>query len=455
MSDKLAAAIDTAIKAKAYGRFQLKIALLCAVVTGFDGYDISSAGIATPALADAWKLHPQAFTSALVWGSIGLFLGAMVSGPIGDRFGRKRALVAATAVFGAFSLLCALAASVPMLTAMRFGAGLGLGAAIPLTVALVSDYTPSARHGQVVASMATGFPLGAMIGGLAASQIVHQYGWQSIFVIGGLAPLLYVPVLLAFLPESAQFLARREGLSERVKVLLARSGVAPGDLQPAVEAAPRAAGNPVFSLFRDGMAARTLLLWLVLTMNFLVTYLLLSWLPSLFHTEGLSTGQSILATTLFQPGGLVGGLLIGWFCDRFGSEASLICTVLIGALFVALLGLFPAPFPMTLLIMAGIGFGIGGSQMSMNALAGALYPPTFRATGVGWALGVGRLGNIFGPFVGGIMLSLGWAPHAIILTALAPALVAVAALTGLGLTRRGAHSPAPPAPRPRTASRPV
>ena len=412
------------------------MAILCAVVTAFDGYDISSAGIAAPALADAWRMAPQAFTPALVWGSIGLFVGAVSSGLLGDRLGRKASIVVAVLLFGVFSILCALAPSVPMLTLFRFGTGLGLGAAIPLTVALASDYTPRACHAQAVASMATGFPLGAAIGGFAAARLVHAYGWQSIFIIGGVAPLLYLPVLAALLPESPQVLARREGLSDRVRGLLSRMGA---ELEPAdIAAAPRhqARTQALTVLFGQGFAGRTLLLWAALSLHFLVTYLLLSWLPSLFHAEGLTTGQSILATTMFQPGGLVGGLAIGWFCDRFGAERSLVCTVLIGAVFIAILGLAAMPFTGTLLIMAGVGFGVGGSQMSMNALAGALYPPQVRATGVGWALGIGRLGNIVGPFVGGVMLTFHLLPHVIILTALGPAIGVALALSSLGFLNR-------------------
>ena len=437
MSDRLASTIDRTIKAGAFGAFQLRVALLCAVVTAFDGYDITSAGIATPALADAWHLHPQAFTVTLTWGSVGLFLGAISSGLIGDRFGRKVSLVAVTALFGLFSVLCGLSVSVPMLTVMRFGAGLGLGATIPLAVALVSDYAPSARHSQVVASMVTGFPLGALLGGLAASQIVHRYGWSSIFLIGGIAPLLYVPILAWLLPESIQVLARREGLSGRVRALLAKMRIVLNSAEMAADGPEAPAPvNTVAALFAPRYAPRTALVWIVLALHFLLASLLVSWMPSVFHAEGLSTGQAILATIMFQPGALAGGLLVGWLCDRFGSEITLASAVLVGVLFVLALGLLPTPLVAKMVLIAGIGFGLGGSQASMNALAGAVYPPQFRATGVGWALGAGRLGNIFGPLTGGLMLSVGGSPRAVILSAVAPAMMVMLALMGLRALRR-------------------
>jgi MFS transporter, AAHS family, 4-hydroxybenzoate transporter len=437
MSDQLARAVDNAIKNRSYGRFQLRVALLCAFVTAFDGYDISSAGFATPALSDAWHLPPQQFTAALVGGSIGLFVGALAAGPMGDKMGRKVPLMLAVLIFGLFSVLSAASVSLPMLIAMRFITGLGLGAAIPLTVALVSDYTPTARHGAVVASMATGFPLGAMIGGVVASRLVQDYGWQSIFLIGGILPLLYLPVLLIWLPESVQFLALREGLSERVRALLKHLEIEPKEAI-AGTAVVVERKNPLMLLFSNGYATRTILLWIVFTMHFLTTYLLLSWLPSLFHAEGMSTGDAIFATAMFQPGGLIGGLLIGWLCDYFGAERTLAITVTIGAAFVVALGLMMVPFIGTILLILGVGFGIGGSQMSMNALAGAVYPPQFRSTGAGWALGIGRLGNIFGPFLGGAMLSFGVPPTLIIIVAALPAILVISSLTILGRVRRNA-----------------
>jgi AAHS family 4-hydroxybenzoate transporter-like MFS transporter len=424
-----------AINSRKFGGLQVRVAAMCTVITGIDGYDIASAGFSVPVLSDLWHLPPQAFTQVLVLGSIGLFFGALLSGPAGDWFGRKPSLIGAVFVFGLFSVLSALSGSLTVLTLMRFLTGLGLGAAIPLTVALVSDYTPRARHAAVVASMATGFPLGALLGGLVAAKVVQNYGWQSVYLIGGVVPLLYVPFLIAWLPESLQFLVRRDGISQRVAGMLKTMDITlqPIDAVAALSAA--SAGNPVFALFSDGFAVRTILLWIVFAMNFLTTYCLLNWLPSLFHSGGMTNGEAIFATTMFQPGGLIGGLLIGHLCDRFGAERTLVVTVLIGAVFVVLLGFVSLPFFGTVLVMMGIGFGNGGSQMSMNALAGAVYPPQFRSTGTGWALGIGRLGNIFGPWVGGIMLSFGWAPQSIILTTAVPVLVVAAALTALRIVR--------------------
>jgi MFS transporter, AAHS family, 4-hydroxybenzoate transporter len=435
MSEQVMRAVDTVIKKAPYSGFQLRVAVMCSLVTAFDGYDISSSGFATPALSDAWQMPPQAFTPALLAASIGLFVGALGSGPTGDLLGRKMSLIGAVFIFGLFSVLSATAGSLPVLVALRFVTGLGLGAAIPLTVALVSDYTPNARHAGVVASMASGFPVGALIGGVVASRLVHDYGWQSIFLIGGVLPLAYVPVMLVWLPESVQFLALRDGLSDRVRALLARMNLDPKQI--GLDAtAPVVRENPLVLLFSDGYGTRTLLLWVVFSMHFLTTYLLLSWLPSLFHAEGMSTGDAIFATAMFQPGGMVGGFLIGWLCDRFGAERTLITTVLIGAAFIVALGLLTVPFTGTVLLIAGIGFGIGGSQMSMNALAGAVYPPHFRSTGAGWALGIGRLGNIFGPFVGGVMLAFGLPPTLIIMVAAIPALVVIATLAALDVVRR-------------------
>ncbi len=389
------------------GRLHVRVGALCFMVLFLEGYDITSMSYAIPSLIEAWHVKPPQFTTALTAGSFGLLFGALSAGVMGDRLGRKPVLIGCTAVFGLFSLLTAFSTGLVSLAVLRFFTGLGLGGGIPIAIALATDYAPLRNPRRLVILMSAGISVGNTMGGFIAAQMVKLTGWQAIFVVGGLLPLLVIPVLVRFMPESRAL----------------RS----------VDPAARKT-TPV-DLFRHGLAVRTSILWMVNLFNLVGNYFILFWLPAILHAKGLTPSAAILATTMYALGSIMGALITAPIVDRFGVERIIAGILCLGALCVLAVGSFELPFPLLCVVVGGAGIGIGGCQHGINSVSGALYPPAMRATGAGWALGFGRIGQIGGPLIGGTLLGMGWASRDIFLAASGPAACVAIGMATLGWLR--------------------
>lgn len=371
-------------------RVHLRVAWLCGAVLLLEGYDLAAVGYAIPSLVDAWKVQPSMFTHAITAGNIGLMMGSLCAGLLGDWLGRKPVLVSCVIAFGFFSLLSALAQSPTQLEALRFLTGLGLGGGLPIAVALTSDFAPQPSNGQLVIVMMTAVPIGFTAGGLLASWLVSIFGWPAIFVAGGLLPLSAVPLLAFSLPDASASFTRRRSVTL------------------------------VASLFQDGLARRTLLLWLINTLSYLGIYFILSWMPAILHASGISSSKAILGTTIYGLGVIATPLLTALAVERFELESVLTAGLAIGALSVLAIGISNPSFGLLSLLLCGVGVG-GGCQAGINTLSALAYPPPIRSTGTGWALGAGRVGTITGPLVGGLLLGLGFRTQSMFLAAAIPA----------------------------------
>ena len=429
------AAVDVAdfIDAQPVGIFQIKLLLICATVLLLDGFDTTAIGYVAPALAKEWNIGKGALGPVFSAGLFGLMIGALLFGPLADRVGRKKIVIFSTLAFGIGTLLTAFVNDVNTLLVIRLLTGLGLGGAMPNTVALTSEFSPHRRRATMVMVMFVGFSIGAALGGLLAAALIPQFGWRSVFVVGGAAPLVLAPILAARLPESVRFLALTGGADARVAQLLARvnakAGFAPTTRFVVDE--PALTGIPVQHLFRDGRTVPTLLLWVVFFMSLLDIYFLTNWLPTVQHDLGASIALAAVIGSMFQIGGIVGTFALGSVIDRFSFRA-LALVYFIAVFAVGAIGQFGhSPFLVTVAIFVA-GFCIVGGQIAANALAAGFYPTSVRATGVGWALGVGRVGAIVGPLVGGILLSLKWGVGELFMTAAGAALCAALAAFVLG-----------------------
>lgn len=380
----------------------LRAVILCALVIALDGFDAQSIAYVAPSITAAWGLKPAAFGTVFSSGLVGLTIGALLLSPLADRFGRKPLILVSVLLFGAFSLLTASSQTIGQLTLYRLATGIGLGGAMPNLVALTSEHAPQRLRSSLVMLMFCGFPLGSVAAGFVSAPLIAGFGWSSVFIVGGVLPLLLLPVLLVALTEPPA-----QGRKAAIK------------------------GSPLPELFRHGRAGMTVLLWTAFFMNLLVMYFLVNWLPSLLRGAGLSLTVAILSSTLLNLGGAVGALVLGRFLDRYNPYRILGSVYASAALSIIVLAASGTSAALLLTAAALAGVGIVSSQIGLNAVCARLYPGEIRATGVGWALGIGRVGSILGPLLGGVLLNWGFEAHTILLTAALPASLAALAVFGL------------------------
>jgi AAHS family 4-hydroxybenzoate transporter-like MFS transporter len=417
---------------------QYLVVALCFAVAMIDGFDTAAVGFIAPALGRDWTLTSVQLAPVFGAGLAGLMIGALFVGPLADRFGRKPLMLASITWFGLMCLASARAGSLSQLVALRFLTGLGLGGAMPCAVALVAEHCPERRRGVLVTTMFCGFTVGSALGGVVTAGLIGAYGWRSVLILGGVAPLALVPFLAWLLAESPRFLAANGADARHVAALLKR--IAPHErVEGPFVSAPGVArsSGAVRQLFTPGVAVETLLLWLTFFVSLLVIYLLSSWLPTLIVGSGESLETAALVTAMFQAGGTLGAVALGWLMDRAEPHRVLAWAYIFAGVFIAAIagGIVTAAIAGVAVFAAG--FCLSGSQTGINALAAALYPTECRSTGVGWANGAGRTGSVLGAVGGGTLvaadLPLPWVFAAIG----APAFVAGAAVYALGRHRAG------------------
>lgn len=413
------------IDAQRLGARQYLTILLCGLVMFLDGFDTQSISYMAPMIAKDWHLSRDMlgpiFSSALV----GLMVGYLLLAPLSDRFGHRRMMIVSTVAFGILTAINALTTNVTELMALRFLTGLGLGAAIPSAVALTSEYTPKRLRATCVLVIYCGFSLGFVVAGAAAAWLLPLYGWRSLFWVGAAAPLLLAIPLATSLPDSLDFLIRRRVPAERIWAALrnVNTNVPGGSLTFLTDAVDEK--TSIASLFRPGRTLGTVLLWAVFFLNLAEFYALQSWLPSILTSLHYSLNTVALATTLTTVGGIVIAVIIGPAMDRLGAYRSLATLYFLGVVFVAMMGLAiksPEWVLMTATFFAGVC--ISGGQKSAIALSAIFYPAANRSTGVGWALGIGRLGGIGGPLLLGALLGLKFEADTIFYAAAVPMLIA-------------------------------
>lgn len=405
----------------------LLLALCCLIVTT-DGMDVAIMGFLAPGITKEWDISKAAFGLVMSAAPVGLAIGALVIGPLSDRFGRKRLLMVAVAWFGLCSILCSQANSVGQLSFLRFLTGLGLGAAMPNSTTLLSEYVPEKSRNVLIAIMFTGFNLGSALVGFGAAAILPDYGWRTVLVIGGAIPLVCLPFYLWLVPESVRFLVVNNYPAERIACTLRRVvGGGPeisATTQFTVSEQKVAGKAKAAALLAPSFRKITLSLWATYFMGLMVIYLLSGWLPTLIKDAGLPIERAANITALFQLGGTVGALAVGFLMDRWTPNKVIASTYIAGAVFILLLAsgsVHSATLPIFTLLA---GFCMSGAQTGLNAFAPYCYPTLVRATGVSWMQGIGRFGSIFGSAIGGVLLSMGWGFSAVIAILAVPATIA-------------------------------
>lgn len=424
--------------------FQIRVVCLCALVIGLDGFDAQALGFVAPALGK--DLHLARGALAPVFGAslFGVMIGSLLFGALADYLGRKWLVIAGVLVFALGSLATSRATSVSDLVILRFVTGLGLGGVLPNTIALTGEYSPQRRRTLLIMLMFMTVSVGSAIGGSIAAKLVPVHGWQIIFVIGGALPLVLCPVLIAWLPESLALLALDERSSDRVRALLMRidpSARFAADVRFTI-AEESGKGFLLPQLFTNSRLVPTLLLWVMFFMNMLDIYFLNSWLPTLTHGVGLDIQAAIAVGVAFQLGGIGGTVGLGLSIERLGFNRVLFLTYAAGFVSIVTIGLAGASMPILMPAVFVAGVAVIGGQIGCNAYAARVYPTYVRATGIGWALGIGRLGSILGATVGGLMLAAQWSIPSLFQASAVPQLCSALAVLGLALfgMRRGASA---------------
>ena len=430
--------VSELIDTRPLGALQIRIVVLCTLVALLDGMDLQSIGLAAAGIAADLHIPLPSLRVVFSAALAGLALGAFGFGLLADRIGRKTVLIGATGCFGIFTIATALAPSFGVLVAFRFLAGLGLGGAMPSFISLTSEYSPRRLRAVIVALLWAGFPLGGFVGGLLASWIIPAFGWQSVFWVGGVLPLFVCVALLAALPESIGFLVASGAPTRQVASLLRR--VFPAASIPSDAAfvlnEEQARGVPVAQLFAAGRAAGTVLLWISFFIAFMMLVTNSAWAPILLKREGLGIKDASYAMSIFNLGSVIATLFAGWLIARAGAAIILPLVMIGSAVSVALVGYAAPSVAMVILLQGLFGVFMGGGSSGLIALAAIYYPTAIRSTGVGWAMGMGRIGSFTGPLVVGSLVEAGLSTASIFVAIALPALLAAATAAVVGRVKR-------------------
>jgi AAHS family 4-hydroxybenzoate transporter-like MFS transporter len=389
-------------------RFNLNLFVWSFLAMFCDGFDISVLSYAAPELVRTWGLDAASLGPAFSASLFGILFGAPLLGYVGDRYGRKSAIIIGCFIYGLCTLAIVWAASLPQIILLRFLTGIGIGGLLPNTISLNSELSPKRLRATLVVLMFTGITMGSASPGAITAWLAPQYGWQVFFLVGGVVPLIVSFCLLFTLPESVKFLAQQP---HRQAELLKVARQLRGDLDIADDArfvltpAPHYGGVGLRDIFSGGLALITPLLWLCFVTALMVNYFLGSWMPLLFEDSGLSPERAALASSIYHIGGALGGVLISVLIDRFGFMV-VVALFALACPAVAILGLDGLSYEMLTLFAVIAGVGVLGAQFGNNATAGMLYPTSFRAKGAGWAFAIGRFGAICGPYIGGILIGM-------------------------------------------------
>ena len=413
-------------------RYQKLVIFLGFCVIALDGFDIAIMGFIAPTLKQEWGVSNHELGFVISTALIGLALGALFSGPLADWLGRKKIIINSVFFFGFWTIATAFSQNIEQMIFFRFMTGLGLGAAMPNMSTLVSEYAPERQRSFIITVIFCGFTFGAAIGGFAASWLIPQFGWHSLMALGGILPLLFAPLLIWKLPESARFLVIKQAPAARIHAILQR--FYPGQVSENVSfilpQQPINSSAMRIVLSRDYLFG-SLMLWLIYFMGLFLVYILGSWLPTLVKEIGLTVSQAAVMTALYQAGGTVGSLFAGWLMDKINPHRALGIIYTVGGLFTMAIGYAGVNFPLLCSLAFISGACLNGANTGMNALSARFYPTQARATGSSWMHGVGRIGAILSAFAGAEMLAMGLDFRSVFLILGIPA-----ALTVLGLAAK-------------------
>ena len=383
-----------------------------------DGMDVMVVSYAAPAIAKVWSISPQAMGSVFSAGLLGMTLGTLFIAPRADIVGRRTIILLSAMIMGLTVFSTYLAQSVEELLFFRFISGLGIGSMLASTATLASEYAPKKTKDFWVSFVMSGYPIGAVLSGLAAAQIIPAYGWRAMFQVAGVVTLITVPLIYLFLSESLDFLLKKQpkdALQKANTILSKMNRATLSELPPlSISGKKSEIRNPksqiekpsITSLLTPERKASTIQLWIALFMAFASLYFLTTWIPKLASSAGLSMELAIYAGTVFNLGSFVGIMTQGYLSSIFGLRRTIFSFLAATAFLMVIFGFFKGS-AMVLVLFGLIGFGVQGGFVGLYAVAARFYPTEIRSTGVGFAMSAGRVGGIVGPLLGGLLIGAG------------------------------------------------
>ena len=388
--------------------FQIRVLVWSVLMALIDGYDIGAIAFAAPHLVASWHIPRSALGPVLSASNIGVLFGSALFGFIGDRYGRKTALIAANVLFGVLTVAAAYSTDLTQLFWLRLIAGFGIGGVIPNLVSINAELAPRNLRATLAIIAAGCVPMGGAFAGFVSAALVPHHGWPLLFQVGGIAPLVLALAAIFALPESVKYMALHESQRRRMTALV--KAIRPGEPVPdnarfVIEDEQQSPTNPI-NLFRNGLWLITPLAWLLFALNLMGFFFLISWMPTLLTAAKLPPATAALAAALLQVGGTVGALTLCWWLQRHRFLAIAIMFLLavpvVGAIGFA--GLTSTAALLTATFVAG--FLVLGIQTGINVVGAMIYPTSLRASGSGWELGIGRFGSIVGPLVGALFVGM-------------------------------------------------
>lgn len=424
--------VDRAVDQMTPSIYAYAVVALCGLIGAAEGYDAQAMAFAAPLVARAWQLSSGQLGALLASSIIAMVAGNFLLAPLGDRWGRRPAILAALAVAACATAAGAFAPDFRWMLVWRVGAGLGLGLAFPTVITLAMEVMPRRLYAMAVVFVGCGYPIGGAIGGAGAAALIDAHGHPAVFLVGGCSTAVLFLLCLPLLPESPLWLGRRAPRDPSLPRLLRRLGA----IVPSSTAAFGIGESPVHrsavaELFTKERWARTILLWVINFANLSLVYFYVMWLPTILVNAGHGAAFAVKALALYSAAGVVGGLLLALVLRRGGAGLT------IGGAYAGIIVLLPALAGMSvfapgfLVVLAASGALIVGSQFCLSAVVTRYYPSSIRATASGYASGMGRLGAVAAPLVGTFVVSStrpSWLPLAIGVVPAAIALVALLVL---------------------------
>lgn len=416
---------------------QIIAVTICLLINMIDGFDVLVIAFTAPEIATDWNTSMQALGVLFSSGLAGMALGSLFIAPLADRFGRRPLILSCLALISISMLIASMTTSVEQLAVARVFTGLGIGGMLAALTTIVAEYSSNKRRAFAIAILMTGYPIGASLGGVAAVFITLEYGWRAVFVFGAILPALMIPLCLWMLPESIGFLLekRPKNALTRINKLLSKMGLNPMKDLPERSQSAEANQASLDAIFGKSVIGSTLLLWAAFFLVMFSFYFVMSWTPKLLVSYGLKVEEGISSSIVINLGGVIGGLLLGYFTAFIPIKKMLAVFMIGSALTIAAFGLLLGDLIPLLIVGFAIGAFMNGSMIGLYTIGPELYPVKARSTGMGFAIGIGRVGAIISPLIAGLLLDSGWDVDKTFLLFAIPFVIAVITVSRIAIPK--------------------